>query len=763
MLIVLFLAGCGAAAAKPTPPPGGQMPTRPALRGTSAANAATMQTAVNTASPASSPTSTPTLVPTLPPRPTSTPSPTLLPGSAACTNFQPEGTQGPIWDIAIASDGTVWLAAFRGVARYSPNQRAWIPYTVEDGLLNDQVQSISVEPDGSVWFAYRDEEGASHFDGTRWSLVTTDDGLISDEVHSVSVAPDGSVWFATAEGASRWERELDQWTSYTMAEGLYSNDVRKVVFTPDGTIWFAHNEALTYRVPAGSEDGPSEWGSFGASHALPTRKALVSQDGRLWLAQVYRDLETQAWVDTVYRDIQVQGLAVDGEGGLWIGRQDGALYIADPVSTPRGAWLRYDTSVGLPDDNVQVIALEADDIVWFGTEGGASRCVVDAVVPAGTPSSSTISPAPTSVLFAGPTREPPARVVASRAFVADPRIRGATVFYPSIAYTQLTETGEEIFLLDLASEPAAISQWTDAVGSAYAPRWSPDLQSIAYFYQGTRTGRVDLWVVENAEGAPTRALTAGDPREMGEVSWSPDSRYLVFHAVLADGVDQDIVRLEVETGEYVNLTADSPAWDRDPRWSPGGEWIAFVSDRVEGTGSGQESIWRMAPDGTSLTQVTGSAWEDIRPAWSPGGDEIAFYRWSFPELIKGGPSGLWIVRADGSGERLVIELDVSPAGFEAPVWSPDGRWIAYQTGPSDDADLNVVPAEGGVPVNVSTLPGHDYAASWSPDSRFLLFTNRAEGEVRLFVAGVEGYGLWELLEAPGNRLGAWAPGTGKPE
>ena len=698
------------------------------------------------------------------PRPSFTPSPTLLPGSSVCTSSQPEGTEGPIWDIAVASDGTVWLAAFRGVARYDPKQRAWIPYTVEDGLVSDQVQSITLEPDGSVWFAYRDPEGASRFDGTRWKHLTTEDGLISDDVNRVSIAPDGSVWFATAEGASHWDRELDQWMSHTKAEGLYSNNVQKVVFTPDGTIWFAHNEALTYLVPASSEDGRPEWGIYSASRVLPTRKALVSQDGRLWLGQVYLDPESQEWVDTVYREIQVQGLAVDGQGGLWIGRQDGALCIADPLSTPREAWLRYDTSVGLADDNVQVIALEADDIVWFGTEGGVSRCVLDTAASAGgTPPSAAVSPAATSVVPAGSTPEPQAREVASQPFAADNQVRGATLLLPSIAYTQRTETGDAIYLLDLTSQPAAISQWTDTPGSAYAPRWSPDGQSIVYFFQDAGTRRVDLWIVENAEGAPARALTRGDLREVGGPSWSADSSYLVFHAVPPGGIDQDIVRLDIETGEYVNLTADSPAWDRDPSWSPDGAWIAFVSDRVAGAGGGQESIWRMAPDGRRLAQVTGSDWEDVRPAWSPGGDEIAFYRWSFKDLPEGGPSGLWVTRADGSEERLVIELDVLPTGFDAPAWSPDGCWIAYQAGPSNNADLYVVQAAGGAPTNVSTLSGHDYAASWSPDSRFLLFTNTVRGEERLFVADVEGDGLWELVDAPGNRLGVWVSLTGKIE
>jgi Tol biopolymer transport system component/streptogramin lyase len=766
VLVLLFIAGCGALPAAPTPqatdaglmstPGVGRMRPPPALRGTSAV----AEVSPTRLAPLPSQMPTSTLVPTLTPRPTLTPSPALPPGSAVCASFQPAGTEGPVWDIAIAFDGTVWLAAFRGVARYNPNQGTWMPYTVEDGLVTDQVRSITIEPDGTVWFAYRGQEGASRFDGTRWRHVTTDDGLISDDVNSVSIAPDGSVWFATADGASRWDREVDQWTFHTKAEGLYSNDVRKIVFTPDGTIWFAHNEALTYLVPAGSEGGEAEWGTYGGSRVLPTRKALVSQDGRLWLGQVYFDPDSQEWVDTVYREIQLQGLAVDGQGGLWIARQDGAFYIADPVSTPRRAWQRYDTSVGLADDNVQVIALEADDVVWFGTEGGASRCVLGAMVgSAGTPAPTEVLPGATPAVLP----EPPTREVASQPFVTDHQVHGTIVLFPPIAYTQLTETGDDIFLLDLASEPAAISQRTEALGSAYAPRWSPDRQSIAYFVQDAGTRRVDVWIVGNSDGAPARALTEGDLREMGDVSWSADSRYLLFHAVLPDGIDQDIVRLDIETGEYVNLTANSPAWDRDPRCSPDGTWIAFVSDRVAGTGSGQESIWRMAPDGSALAQVTDRDWEDVRPGWSPGGDEIAFYRWSFLDLVEGGPPGLWVARADGSEERLVIELDVLPTGFEAPAWSPDGRWIAYQAGPSNDADLYVVPAGGGSPMNISALPGHDYAASWSPDSRFLLFTNSAEGEDRLFVADVEGDGLWALREMPGNRLGVWAPEIGTEE
>jgi ligand-binding sensor domain-containing protein len=146
------------------------------------------------------------------------------------------------------------------------------------------------------------------------------------------------------------------------------------LLTPDGTIWFAHNEAMTWWLPADSEDGQDLWGTLGQSSRMAMRKAIVSADGRLWLGQEFYDPESQEWFDTVYREIHLQGLAVDGEGGLWIARSDGAVYIPDPASSPREDWLHVGKAQGLGGDNVTAIALEKDNVVWYGTEVGVTRC-----------------------------------------------------------------------------------------------------------------------------------------------------------------------------------------------------------------------------------------------------------------------------------------------------------------------------------------------------------------------------------------------------
>lgn len=303
----------------------------------------------------------------------------VRPGPAMdCTLQEPPGLSDPIWEIEIAPEGSVWVAGSRGVARLDLKSGEWTPYTEEDGLPLDRVGAITAEADGSVWLVLRQEGGVAHFDGEEWKYYRAgDDGLISNAVNEVTIAPDGAVWFATNDGVSRWERQSDTWTRYTERDGLENNRVWRVLFTRDGKIWFAHMVGMTVLQRDESGEEEDVWARVGSSSFLASTEAKIQGHGRMWLGQAYYDPFEEEWVDTVYRDFEVQDLAVDKWGGLWIGRRDGAYYIPDPQSSPREEWQHYGREQGLPDDNVLVIEAETNGIVWFGTAGGAVRCVVD--------------------------------------------------------------------------------------------------------------------------------------------------------------------------------------------------------------------------------------------------------------------------------------------------------------------------------------------------------------------------------------------------
>src|SRR5919198_5483841 len=87
-------------------------------------------------------------------------------------------------------------------------------------------------------------------------------------------------------------------------------------------------------------------------------------------------------------------------------------------------------------------------------------------------------------------------------------------------------------------------------------------------------------------------------------------------------------------------------------------------------------------------------------------------------VVFGFADDLWIVgRKGGEAKRLT-----SGAGVETdPVFSPDGKLVAFTGEYEGNVDVYVVPAEGGVPKRLTYHPGQERAVGWTPDGKNVLF------------------------------------------
>ncbi|MCA1779199.1 MAG: hypothetical protein LC637_07425 [Xanthomonadaceae bacterium] len=158
-----------------------------------------------------------------------------------------------------------------------------------------------------------------------------------------------------------------------------------------------------------------------------------------------------------------------------------------------------------------------------------------------------------------------------------------------------------------------------------------------------------------------------------EVSWatvdvSPDGEFLIFDFL------GDLYRLSIDGGDAVALT-EGIAWDFQPRFSPDGSRIAFISDR-----SGAENVWTMNTDGEDMHQVSDESDQLLHnPAWTPDGDFIAARKGYVSR--RSIPAGsIWLYhRSGGSGVELVERLhgDASQKNIAEPAFSPDGRHLYY--------------------------------------------------------------------------------------
>ncbi|MEJ0056417.1 MAG: hypothetical protein WDN75_12655 [Bacteroidota bacterium] len=82
---------------------------------------------------------------------------------------------------------------------------------------------------------------------------------------------------------------------------------------------------------------------------------------------------------------------------------------------------------------------------------------------------------------------------------------------------------------------------------------------------------------------------------------------------------------------------------------------------------------------------------------------------------------LWVANADGSQpKRLTVDEGVE----SNPMFSPDGKWIAFSAQYDGNTDVFIIPVEGGIPTRLTWHPGADNAKGFTPDGKSVLFTSQ---------------------------------------
>jgi eukaryotic-like serine/threonine-protein kinase len=320
----------------------------------------------------------------------------------------------------------------------------------------------------------------------------------------------------------------------------------------------------------------------------------------------------------------------------------------------------------------------------------------------------------------------------------------------SIAYARFTASGKgRIFEVDVASgteTPVSQQEW----GAIRGLVWLSDMSGLILVASSEALGPNQIWHLPYPTGEAQKLTN--DTNSYQGISVSSDGHTMVTeqlehqsriwtvpvdpnHPLVLDmnrakqlsanrfegshGLsftpNGQIVYSSEEGGTFSIWIVDTDGGNRkhlydnggDPVASPDGRYIVFTSL------TGELHIWRMDLDGGNLSQLTTGRGENA-PSFSPDG------KWVVYNSYESGQPTVWKVSIEGGAP-----VQITSTQSDTPWFSPDGKLIAYgYFAENDEPRISLIPSEGGEPIKTFVLPGSYLTLEWTPDGKAVTFLVR---------------------------------------
>jgi TolB protein len=154
-------------------------------------------------------------------------------------------------------------------------------------------------------------------------------------------------------------------------------------------------------------------------------------------------------------------------------------------------------------------------------------------------------------------------------------------------------------------------------------------------------------------------------------------------------------------------------------------------------------------DGANLKQVTQNRSINLSPVWSPDGRKIAF-----TSYLKRNPD-LYLVDVEGKNPQRFSDR---PGVNASPSWSPDGKQIALMMTMDGKTEIVLMDNNGGAVRKLTKSHGNEASPSWSPDGRSIAFVSDRSGSPQIYIMANDGSNVRRLtFDGSYNTNPSWSP------
>jgi dipeptidyl aminopeptidase/acylaminoacyl peptidase len=301
-----------------------------------------------------------------------------------------------------------------------------------------------------------------------------------------------------------------------------------------------------------------------------------------------------------------------------------------------------------------------------------------------------------------------------------------------VAQSQITQATQAITdPKQVTSKPNAQVERSLSIEKLYRTRavgdtaWSPDGKTIVFV--SNISGRNNLWLVPSTGGWPTQ-LTISDQRQTAPI-WSPDGKWIAYQSDY-DGDEQwDLFMVSPKTGQVVNLTNTRTISEESPTWSPDSRYLAYMVKAKSSSVYEIDIFDKLMRETKHLTSNTPADKMNVGPIWSRDGKWIAYTQ----NQAKGTDSNIFVAEVASATSTLLTPHEGEQI-HRASDFSPDGKSLLITSNAANGYDNVGLLDIQSTKINWLTRDKWEIGAGqFSPDGKYITWTANVDGNSNIYL------------------------------